>query len=235
MKNKLGCLYGVGLGMGDPELITLKAKRVLSEVSLIFAPRSHNHSLSLAHSILCSLDDQLSAKVVELNFPMHKDSSSLIPHWERAAEKIWHCLSQGEDCVFVNEGDPFFYGTFIHVFETLRRLHPEVRVEVIPGISSLHAASARTLIPLAHGDEKVAVITSVLPEEMLREVLKKFDTVIILKLSSFWDRVLNILKELDLMSKCTYVERSTLREERIIQDIRKVKDVDYFSLLIMKK
>jgi precorrin-2/cobalt-factor-2 C20-methyltransferase len=225
----------VGLGTGDPELITVKAKRILFQVPLIFAPRSHEHDLSFAHSILHSLDGQLSAKVVELDFPMQKDTSSLIPYREKAVQEIWDHLSQGEDCAFVNEGDPFFYGTFIHVFETLRRLHPEVRVEVIPGISSLHAASACTLIPLAHGDEKVAVITSVLPEEILREVLKKFDIVIILKLSSFWDRVLNILGELDLMSKCTYVERSTMREERIIQDITKVKDVDYFSLLIMKK
>jgi precorrin-2/cobalt-factor-2 C20-methyltransferase len=223
--------------MGDPELITIKAKRILSQVSLIIAPRSHKNGPSRAHSILRQLDSTFSEKVVELDFPMHRDTSSLIPHWERAVDKIWHHLSKGEDCAFACEGDPFFYGTFIHMFEALRKLHPEVRVEVVPGISSLHAASAHALIPLAHGDERVAVITSALPEEMFREVLKEFDTVIILKLSSFWDKVLSILKELNLISKCTYVEKSTMKEERIIRDIKNIsaKEVDYFSLLIVKK
>ena len=137
---KLGRLYGVGIGPGDPKLLTLRAHHILSQVPIVFVPQKSTGSKSYAYSIIESLVGKSSQKIVALIFPMRKDSQELIPYWEKAAEEIWQHLAQGDDCAFVNEGDPLLYGTFIHVFEILRKRYPKLTIEVIPGISSINAA-----------------------------------------------------------------------------------------------
>jgi precorrin-2/cobalt-factor-2 C20-methyltransferase len=168
---------------------------------------------------------------------MLRDREQLADYWHKAAESMWQHLKKGEDCAFVNIGDPLLYGTFIHILETLQKGHPEIEVEVIPGISSINAAAARAVVPLASNDECIAIISGNREDKVIREILENFDTVVFVKMNRVFDRLLIILEELNLIEKCIYVRRCTTQDEEIIWDISKLKGekVDYFSLLIVRK
>ena len=234
---KVGYLYGIGVGPGDPELITVRAARILSQVPVIFTPQKDGKSKSYAHRIIAGLVKELEQRVIGLVFPMKNNASELTYYWEKAAETVWRNLSNGEDCAFVTEGDPFLYGTFIHVFETLQKNHPEVSIKVIPGISSIHAAAAQALLPLATGNERVAILPATHEDKAIRKTLEDFDTVVFLKINTVFDKVLNILEELNLVEKCIYVSRCTAENEELIKDISELKGqkLDYLSLLIVRR
>ena len=233
----MGRLYAVGVGPGDPELLTLRAYHVLSQVPVIFVPQKDRKSRSYARSIVANLVKKSEGKVVGLVLPMLRDREQLADYWRQATESIWRRLKKGEDCAFVNVGDPLLYGTFIHIWETLQKSHPEVGVEVIPGISSINAAAARAIVPLASDDEHIAIISASCEDKVIRETLKNFDTVVFMKMNTVPDKLLGILEELNLMGKCVYVRRCTTQDEEIIWDVSKLKGekVDYFSLLIVRK
>jgi precorrin-2/cobalt-factor-2 C20-methyltransferase len=236
-QKKLGRLYGVGVGPGDPELVTLKASRILSQVPVIFVPLKDKKSKSYAKSIVARLIKEPEQKVVELVFPMLRGKEQLEGYWHQAADTIWQHLERGEDCAFVNVGDPLLYGTFIYILETLKESHPGIEVEVIPGISSIGAAAARAIVPLASEDERIAIISGNREERVIRETIKSFETVVFMKMNTMLDRLLPILEDLKLTDKCVYVRRGTTQDEEIIRDIAQLKGekVDYFSLLILRK
>jgi precorrin-2/cobalt-factor-2 C20-methyltransferase len=236
-KKEIGRLYGVGVGPGDPELLTLKAYNILSRVPVIFVPLKDKESRSYARSVISRLIKKPEQKVVELVFPMLRGREQLKDYWHQAADTIWQHLEKGKDCAFVNIGDPLLYGTFIHIWETLKQSHPQIEVEVIPGISSINAAAARAIVPLASNDERIAIISGNHEAQAIRETLENFDTVVFLKVNTVFDKLLGILEELNLMGKSVYVRRCTTPDEEIIQDISQLKGekVDYFSLLIVRK
>jgi precorrin-2/cobalt-factor-2 C20-methyltransferase len=227
----------VGVGPGDPELLTLRAYNILSRVPVILVPLKDRESKGYARSVIDSLIKKPEGKVVGLVLPMLRDRKQLAGYWQKAADTIWGYLNKGEDCAFVNVGDPLLYGTFVHVLETLKKAHPEVEVEVIPGISSISAAAARVIVPLASSEERIAIISGNREDKIIRETIKNFDTVVFMKMNAVFDRLLPILEELKLVDKCVYVRRCTTQEEEIVRDIRQLKGekVDYFSLLILRK
>lgn len=234
-KKTIGHLYGVGVGPGDPELITLKAQRILSQVSVIFVPRKDAKHESYARSIISGLVENSNQRIVDLVFPMQK--GTLKPYWEEAVEKIWQHLALGKDCAFVTEGDALLYGTFAYILSIFQERHPEVTVEVIPGISSINAASARALLPLAISGERVAIIPATYEDEALRETLESFDTVVLLKVNTVFDRILDVLEEMKLADRCIYIRRCTTKDEEIVRNIRKLRgqELDYLSLLIVRR
>jgi len=236
-KKGLGRLYGVGVGPGDPELLTLRAHRVLSQVPVIFVPLKDEKSKSYARSIIDNLVKKSEGKIVGLVLPMLRDKKRLQDYWHQAADTIWQYLEKGKDSAFVNIGDPLLYGTFIHIWEMLKQSHPEIEVEVIPGISSINAAAARAIVPLASNDERIAIISGNHEAQVIRDTLENFDTVVFLKVNTMFDKLLGILEELNLMGKSVYVRRCTTQDEEIIRDISQLKGekVDYFSLLIVRK
>ena len=233
---KVGRFYGIGVGPGDSELITLKAKRILSGAPVIFVPKKGEESTSYARSIISGLikPDQ---EVVELVFPMLRERDDLAPHWQKAVQSIRERLERGQDCAFVNLGDPLLYGTFINVIDALRAGCPGLEIEVIPGISSISAAAARALVPLAIDDDRLAIISGRCSDSFTRDTLSNFDTVIFMKIYRVFDHLLAILEELNLVQNCVYIERCTTEDEKIVTDISKLKGqkLDYFSLLIVRK
>jgi precorrin-2/cobalt-factor-2 C20-methyltransferase len=237
IKKRIGHLYGVGVGPGDPELLTLRAYNLLSRIPVIFVPLKDEKSSSYARSIIKNLVKKSEGKVIGVVLPMLRDKKKLACYWRKAAETMWQYLKKGEDCAFVNIGDPLLYGTFIHILKTLKKTHPEIEVEVIPGISSISAAAARTVVPLASNDERIAIISGNRADKIIRETLDNFDTVVFIKMNKVFNRLLTILEELNLIEKCVYIRRCTTEDEEIIRDISKLKGekVDYFSLLIVRK
>ena len=232
-----GRLYGIGVGPGDPELLTVKAARLLRQVPVIVVPQKTSHDHSYAYSIVAGLVDEARQEVLRLVFPMKKDLDQLRSYWLDAVESISRRLAEGKDCAFLTEGDPFLYGTFIYLYEMLRERHPEVQVEVVPGVSSINAAAAQAAIPLVSGDDRLAVLPATYGGPELRETLRQFDTVVLLKVHSVFDRVLDVLEELGLVDDAVYVKRCTTPEAEVVRDIRRLRGqkLDYLSLLIVRK
>jgi len=236
-KKTMGRLYAIGVGPGDPELITIKASRLLSRLPVIFVPQRDETSPSYACSIIAGLVREPEQKVIGLVFPMVRDNKQLVPYWKSAAETIWRYLKQGKDCAFVNEGDPFLYGTAAYVLETLRATHAEVEITVVPGVSSINASAAQAVLPLAINDQRVAILSGHCEDSVIAETLEHFDTIVFLKVNSVFGRLLDTFERLKLTEKCVYISKCTTRDEKIIRDIRQLKGrkLDYLSLLIVRK
>ena len=127
--SKLGTLHGLGVGPGDPELITVKAFRVIQESPVIAYPRKRKGSKSYAHRIVEVYIRPEEKEMLGLVFPMTKDESILNREWNETVEKVFQKLSEGKDVAFVTEGDPLLYSTFIHMMKLMQELHPEVEIK----------------------------------------------------------------------------------------------------------
>jgi precorrin-2/cobalt-factor-2 C20-methyltransferase len=232
----LGTLYGVGVGPGDPELITLKGLRVLRTVATVYVPASPVGRGSLARAIAAEHLDATHQRIVELPFAMRASPERMAAQWRANAAAIAEGLVGGADAAFLTEGDPMLYSTFVHVAGALRELRPDARVVVVPGVSSVNAAAAVVGMPLADRDERLAVLPATFERDGLREVLRSFETVVLLKVASAVDRVIDDLEALGLVDAAVCVERCGWPEERVVRDVRVLRGakLDYFSLMIVR-
>jgi precorrin-2/cobalt-factor-2 C20-methyltransferase len=231
-----GKLYGIGLGPGDPSLLTLKAKEILNKVKTIFVPLSKKTNSSSARLIVEAVLDK-PKEIVELIFPMTKDKTYLLRHWEAAAFEIAKKIEKEGEAAFVTIGDPFIYSTYIYLLKTLKRCFPCIKSETIPGISSINAASARVEVPLLKGDERLAVIPVSGNLDKLGKALEEFDTVILMKIGANLNKVIKFLEELNLLKNSILISRLGSPQEQIIEDLSTLKDdrLGYFSIIIVKK
>ncbi len=230
-----GTLYGIGVGPGDPELITLKALKVLRQVPHIFASSSPKNTYSLALSIVrCHLNG---AGLEHLPFPMTKDEAVLKAAWESNARRVLEVLATGADAAFVTLGDPLTYSTFGYLLKTLKRLDPEVSIVTIPGITSYSAAAALTHIPLTEGEESFYLVSGALGAAKLKEVIDKSDNIVILKTYRYFDDIYQTLEDLDLLDRTTCISRCGLDGETVVENLRDLKgrDLPYLSMIIIKK
>jgi precorrin-2/cobalt-factor-2 C20-methyltransferase len=235
MTTKAGTLYGIGVGPGDPELITLKALKVLHRVPHIFAACSTKNSYSLALSIVrCHLNG---AGIEHLPFPMSKDDRVLAEAWERNARRVLEVLASGSDAAFVTLGDPLTYSTFGYLLKTLKRLDPQVAIVTIPGITSYSAAAALTHIPLTEGEESFYLVSGALGAAQLKEVIDKSDNIVILKTYRYFDEIFQVLEDMDLLDRTTCISRCGLEGETIVENLRELKgrELPYLSMVIIKK
>ena len=232
-----GTFFGVGVGPGDPELLTVKAERLLRRVPVVCVPRGREEGESYARSIVAHLLDPSRQEVLELAFPMTRDRTRREAGWELAREQIVARLLAGQDVAFVTEGDPFVYSTFVDLYRLIRERHPELPVEVVPGVSSVNAAAAAAGLPLVDGAERLAVLPASYEGEALANVLERFDAVVLLKVSPVFDRLLDTLEALDLADRAVYVRRCGSAEQEIVRDLRGLrgKALDYLSLVIVRK
>ena len=244
---KWGVLYGIGVGPGDPELLTLKGLRVLAQVPVIFYPASTDRAEGFALDILRRVFEVEPGRSALANQPLAERLRPLVttmprganvdrPHWDEAAVTVGQVLQRGQDAAFITEGDPLLYSTFMHLRVALAEHCPEAPVEVIPGISSVTAAAARALFPLAGMDERVGVIPATYDPDVLVRMLDTCDTVVLLKVSRVLDRVLDILEARGLFPHTVFVERCGTPDERVVHDLISLRGqrVSYFSLLLVR-
>jgi precorrin-2/cobalt-factor-2 C20-methyltransferase len=208
--NKLGTLYGVGVGPGDTELLTLKAARLLVEVRTIAYPAA-NGGESLARRIVAPLIPE-TARELPIAIPMTQKREAARQAYDRAVEQISSRLLQGEDVLFLCEGDPFFYGSFMFIHERLKERFPCV---IVPGVTSLTACAAALGRPLAARNDVLKIIPATLPEERIRAELRQVDAAAIIKIGAHFAKVHTILAELGLTHGSAIVERATQGDQRI--------------------
>jgi precorrin-2/cobalt-factor-2 C20-methyltransferase len=232
----LGTLYGLGVGPGDPELITVKAYRKLKESAVIAYPKKLRGSKSYAQKIIEAYFQPNEKEMLGLVFPMTKDAAVLEKKWSETVESVWDEISNGKDVAFVTEGDPLLYSTFIHMMRLMKERYPEVKIEIVPGISSINGAASRLGLPLADGDEHIAIVPARDDYETMKQVLLQNDCVIFIKVAKVIDLMLEILKELDLLHKASVVTKVTSDEE-IIWKAEEVEgiELEYLTLMVVRK
>lgn len=223
-------LYGVGLGPGDPDLITLKAARLIAAAKVVAYPALPG-THSLARAIAAGLiPEGVPELVVEV--PMTQARAPAQAAYDTGAARIAEALDAGHDVVMLCEGDPLFYGSFMYIHA---RLSPRYKVEVIPGVTSVSAASACAGLPLAARNEVTAVIPAPLDDATLRKRMESADSFAILKLGRHIGRVRALLDDLGLADRARYVERATLAAECILPLAEAPDPAPYFSLILVTK
>ncbi len=225
-----GTLYGVGLGPGAPDLITLRAARLIEAARVIAYP-----TLAGGQSFARSIAAELIAPGVQeivMDVPMTVERGPAQAAYDDGAKKIAAALDAGDDVVCLCEGDPFFYGSFMYLFA---RLADRYRVEIVPGVTSLTAAAAAARRPLAARNERLTVLPGPLPEPELRTRIEGAESVAIMKLGRHLPKVRAVIEDLGLTAHATYVERATLEAE-IVRPLAEAPDTaPYFSMIILTK
>jgi precorrin-2/cobalt-factor-2 C20-methyltransferase len=227
--------YGIGVGPGDPKLLTMKAKEILEDVSIIFVPKAKSDGGSRAQRIVKKAISK-KAKFVELHFPMTKDNKILRDAWHKATRKIVEELEKGKDAAFVSIGDPFIYSTYIYLLNALRRDFPQLKVETIPGISSFNSAASSIQIPLVIGNERLAILPAIKSLKGFKRVFKEFDTVVLMKVNSKLDEIVHLLEELGLIKNAVFASNVGHNNEKVVYDLTSLigKKVGYHSLIIVR-
>jgi precorrin-2/cobalt-factor-2 C20-methyltransferase len=230
-----GILYGIGVGPGDPELITVKGMRLLESVPVVAFPAGIHGKPGIAQDIVA---EWLRPQQVQLplNFPYVQDEEILTQAWQQSAETVWQYLQQGQDVAFVSEGDVSFYSTFTYLSQTLQHLHPEAVVKTIPGISSPMAAAAALGLPLTIRAQRLVVLPALYNINELETALNWADVVVLMKLSSVYEQVWALLHRHNLLNNTWVVERATLPDQVIYTDLRDRPHLKlpYFSLMIVQ-
>lgn len=223
-----GTLYGLGVGPGDPELITLKALRLLRAAPVVAYP-APDVGDSFARSIVAPYLSGGQAEIA-IRVPMRVDPGPAQVVYDAAAVEIGAHLEAGRDVAVLCEGDPFFYGSFMYLFGRLAQRH---RVEVVPGISSLTACAAAIGLPLAARNDVLTVLPAPLPEAVLRPRLRDADAVAVMKLGQHFRKISQLLEEVELYDDARYVEQATLGHQRVLPLHAVDPDsVPYFSMIL---
>ena len=235
MTEHIGTLYGIGVGPGDPELLTLKAVRLLNEVDLIFTAASPGNDYSLARRI-AGPHLKPGLEVRRLDFPMVGDEAALAAAWRANAAEIAAVLKSGRSAAFLTLGDPLTYSTYGYVLPYLAELVPPANLVTVPGITSYQSAAARSNQPLASGLESLTILSGVENPENLDGLLDLSDNVVILKTYRSFDGLLKMLEKKGLLDQTTLYSKVGLPDEEIRADLgrRPLAAPPYLSLMIVK-
>ncbi|SFU85470.1 precorrin-2 C(20)-methyltransferase [Alicyclobacillus macrosporangiidus] len=234
---RLGTLYGIGAGPGDPELLTMKGFRLLRESPVIAYPKKRMGSRSYALDIVEAYVNPEEKTMLGLVFPMTRDPEVLRREWDHTAALLLEHLRAGRDVAFVTEGDPLLYSTFIHMARVLHHHAPDVRVVAVPGVSSVNGGAARLGLPLADGDEVVAIVPATRDMAKMRAAIEGHDCVVFLKVAKVMDPLIDLLDEMGLLQRARVISRATSGEEEIWEDVRALRGVplNYLTLMVVKR
>ena len=231
-----GKFFGIGVGPGDPGLLTIKALRTLEQVDVICVPKSRNDRDSLALSVVgANLSKPF--KQLELTFPMSRDRQLLEQSWSAAADAVAKELADHRHVAFVTIGDPLLYSTYSYLLRYLKEGYPELTTETIPGITAMSACSSMLQLPLAEGEETLAVIPAAYGTEQLKHILDSFDNVVLMKVNKRLPEVITLLEDFGPARQAYYVSRCGYPDQYATTDLKGLlgQQLDYMSLLLIKK
>lgn len=231
-----GTLHGIGIGPGDPELITLKGLRLLEQIDLVFLPATAP-GRSYAGTIAAPYLSANRQRIVHLVCPPYRDRSALVGRWTELAHDVAAELADGHDAAFLTEGDPSLYSTFQYLSHALRLHHPDVPIAIVPGVTSACAAAALAGMSLGTWDERLAIVPGTSSSESLQETLESFDTTVVLKPGAAMECLASLLRERGNALDVTLVRRAGRPEEAVLRGAEAIAQCadDYFSLLIARR
>ena len=236
---EMGVLYGIGVGPGDPKMITLQAIERLKSLKVIFASKKVGVSESVVYSIIREYLAP-SAEVRFLEFRATYDREAFDAIWAKNAKKVLEELKTGQDCGYVTLGDPSLYSTFSHLLRNLRKQAPAVRVEIIPGVSAVTAASNLLNVPLAIDGESLTLIPSAqIDEERLRPLIRLSDNLVFMKIPSDAQVLIQSLEAEGLLHHAIWVQKCCLPDQRVVKELSREaleeEQERYLSMMIVKK
>lgn len=229
-----GIFIGVGVGPGDPELITVKAVRAIENADVIIAPRTEKKEGSVAYEIAkCYIRPE--TKVDQLIFPMNFDAESQDHYWEAAKDVIAAYLKEGKKVVFLTLGDPMLYSTYIYVFRLLQKAG--IEGTTVPGINSFSAIASHLNQPLAEGNDVLTIIPATISEEKFRAAVKATDSAVVMKVYRKYPQVKEALLKEDLLAPATMISRCGLDGETKFQNLdqKDPEDLNYLSTLLTRR
>ena len=229
-------LVAVGVGPGDPELLTLKGVRVIREADVVVTPVGDRSDTSIAHSIIRDHLDPDRQQVLSRVFPMRQPADVMARAWADIADEIAEMVGQGKRVVFVTLGDPMLYSTFLYLQQELLSHHPEVAIATVPGVSSILAAAGKAQSPLGIADDVLTIIPATTTEAKIRAALATGGTIVLLKVYRAFSGIRSLLQQAGLEKQAIYVRRLGLEGEKVIRDLAEVQDedLDYLSLIMVR-
>ncbi|MEK0339845.1 MAG: precorrin-2 C(20)-methyltransferase [Nitrosopumilus sp.] len=236
-------LIGIGVGPGDPELLTVKAVKAIHNADIIMCPASNKDRPSIALSVVSSIiDKSKNQEIIKLIFPMTKDKDVLEQTWKKNAKIMAETVLSGKNVVYLTVGDPFLYSTWIYMHKDLKENYPDMNISVIPGIVSIFTFAAKVGISVAEGSEKVAIIPSCYDLSSVKEIAKHSESMIFLKDGRYFDQVIKMLKESGFPDDSIFAVGQDLGTENEIirkMTLGEVNDgtltTKYFSILVVKR
>ncbi|MCH7756912.1 MAG: precorrin-2 C(20)-methyltransferase [Thaumarchaeota archaeon] len=236
-------LIGIGVGPGDPELLTVKAVKAIHNADVIMCPASREDRPSIALTVVLSLiDKSKNQEIVKLIFPMTKDKEVLDDTWKKNAKIMAEKVLLGKNVVYLTIGDPYLYSTWIYMHREIERNHPTMKISAIPGIVSMFTFAAKVGISIAEGAEKVSIIPSCYDLSTVKEIAKNSETMVFLKDGRYFDKVIELLKEAGFPDNSIFAIGQDLgTENEIIRKLTlgEVNDgtltTKYFSILVVKR
>ncbi len=223
-----GTLFGIGLGPGDPGLITRRAAALIEAATVIAYPTLAGGT-SFARGIASDLIPTHVREIV-IDVPMTTAREPAQAAYDRGAAEIAEALSCGDDVACLCEGDPFLYGSFMYIHA---RLADRFNVEVVPGVTSLTACAARAEIPLASRDGQLTVIPATLPDHELARRIEDADCAAVLKVGRHLSKVRTVIERLGRLDQATYIARATLAEEHVCALTDAPETAPYFSMILI--
>jgi len=236
-------LTGIGVGPGDPDLLTVKAVKAIQDADMIMCPASAEDRPSIALSVVESLiDKSKNQEIVKLIFPMTKDKAVLEAHWKENSKIMAEKVLSGKNVVYLTVGDPYLYSTWIYMHREISKKHPEMKITVIPGIVSMFTFASKVGISIAEGAEKVSIIPSCYDLSSVKEIAKNSEVLVFLKDGRYFDQVIELVRESGFPEDSIFAIGQDLGTDKEI--IRKLRlgDVNddtlttkYFSILVIKR
>lgn len=236
MNTRTGTLYGIGVGPGDPELITLKAVKILNQVDIVYAAASTKNTHSLAVNIAkAHIPERIAVRM--LRFPMTRDKSETRKAWKDHAQTILAELEKGKNAAFLTLGDSMTYSTYGYILRYIQILAPYLQIQTIPGITSYQAAAARLNMPLVEGEESLMVVSGAKGGNRLRALQGSPETVVFMKAYRNVKDIQAAVDEIGTYSSCVGVKNCGHPEEEIIPDIKELgeRSPDYWTLILAKQ
>lgn len=227
-----GIFYGIGVGPGDPKLLTLKAVEVIQSADVLICPEGKKGKGSVALEIV---KDYLNkdTELLDLTFPMVYQEGELKEEWKRNTKIIYDKLMEGKDVAFITLGDPMLYSTYLYILPEIQKR--DIQVETVPGIPAFCAVASRSNTPLAMGEETLIIFPLRKNGDNVERLMNDFDNLVIMKPSSHHQQLAEALERRDLEKNFVLVSKCGTKEEEIIRDIHEVKKgAAYLSTMIIK-
>ena len=234
--NKYGKLFGIGVGPGDPELLTIKAVRLIHEADVIFTAASTKNSYSLALEIAKPhLSD--SAELRSLSFLMTNDPDKTRITWNDNTETIAQVLKQGKNAAFLTLGDPTTYSTFGYILKSFETVMPEAKIVTVPGITSFHAAAARLNRVLVEGEESLLITSGAYGGENLKEISQNVQKLVMMKAYKNTQKINTALKEASFYDNSIAISKGGREGEESIENLHdlETRKPDYWTLILAEK
>jgi precorrin-2/cobalt-factor-2 C20-methyltransferase len=229
--NKEVKIWGLGIGPGDPDLITLKALKVLQKVDVIAYPALAGGE-SLVRSIAAPHLTMYQEEII-ISIPMVNKRDPAQHAYDKATSEISMAVKAGKSVAILCEGDPFFYGSFMYLFVRLSEIH---LVSVVPGVTSLAACSAALSLPLAARNDVVSVIPGPLDEKTLEKQLLATNVAAIIKVGKHLGKIKRVLQKIGAIENAHYIERATMVNQQIqpLSNLE-INNAPYFSMIIVRR